>query len=69
MRVVIADERRSGIHDTQLVTENASERKRKLPLRESGRTCKLAELLLQGTCLPSTCSALVATVAKCKDDS
>lgn len=70
--MVIAGERsvsEEQYHDTQLVSEKASERKRKLPLKESGRTCKLAELFLDGTCLPTAANALTATVSKYKDRS
>lgn len=57
---------RSGIRDTQLVSEKASGRKTST---WSVRTCKLAELFLDGTCLPAAVNALRAAVSKCKDHS
>lgn len=43
--------------------------KGKLSLGESGRTCKLAELFLDGTSLLMAVDALMATVSRCKGHS
>lgn len=67
MRTVIADERRSSIRDTHSWLQRTPQKGREnFHLRESGRICEMAELFLDGTCLPTTRSALVATVSKCK---